>query len=75
MSWGLPVGKRAAMGAVPMQPLVWVRAGWVTQIWGGLGILDGQVRRVRDSVFAHSGLVFKGQKSGVGGQGVKPEGD
>jgi Legionella pneumophila major outer membrane protein precursor len=39
-SWGLPLGKRTALGAAPMPPVVWLRAGWITQIWGGLGLLS-----------------------------------
>jgi len=61
VSWGLPLGKqRVGLGA-PMQPLVWVRAGAITQIWGGLGLLEPPpASTLQGATFAGAPLLLYG---------------
>jgi hypothetical protein len=59
LSWGLPL--RKATAAAPLPPVLWARAGAVTQIWGGLGLPEPPVNStLQGATFASSPLILYG---------------
>ena len=59
VSWGLPLRTATPSGALP--PVLWLRGGFVTQIWGGLGLPDPPLgSSLRGGTFRQSSLVLYG---------------